>query len=230
MVRKSGNGGARHRRVHDEARRRLAALAENFTDPVEVLAAARVLNAAGALETAHRVYRHARKLGVLDPSVDVEHGEILRRLGHMSEARALLEGAVARHRDRGDLRALALVECGLGEVYRDAGELDRAIAIAERWLTHREVWDIATFLWVDCVTLEGRSLDRAVKLAVEGGNASPAMFHALLQELEADADPSVAEAILAIGDETLFQGWLDAIPEMRTLAERLITRACAMAT
>jgi tetratricopeptide (TPR) repeat protein len=227
MITNVRNGGTRHARMRDEARRRLTALAEHFAEPAEVLATARVLVAAGELETAHRVYRHGAKLGVDDPTVDVEHGEVLRRLGRRSEARALLEEAARRRRAQGDLRALAIVECGLGELYRDIGELRLAMAIAERWLTHREVWDIATFLWVDCVSLEGRSLERAVKLAVERGNASPAMFHALLQDLEPSIDPATAEAILAIGDETLFKGWLDVIPEMRSLAERLITGACA---
>src|SRR5690606_18110934 len=155
--------------------------------------------------------------GVDDPATQVEHAEVLRRLGRSTESVALLENAARKLSDSGDLRGLAVVECALGEHYRDAGKLDRALAIAERWLTHHEVWDLATFLWVDCVSLEGKSsLEQSVKLAVERGNASPAMFHALLQDLAPESDPRLAEAILAIGDQTLFQGWLDAIPEMRT--------------
>jgi len=213
--------------MRDEARRRVAALALHFTDPVEVLSTARILSAAGELETAHRAYRHAKKLGAEDPATEVEHAEVLRRLGRSAESVALLEMAARRFRDTGERRGLAIVECALGEHYRDAGMLDRALLIAERWLTHDEVWDLATFLWVDCVSLDGKSsLEQSVKLAVERGNASPAMFHALLQDLNPESDPRVAEAILAIGDETLFSGWLDAIPEMRTLAERLLARGC----
>jgi tetratricopeptide (TPR) repeat protein len=213
--------GKRREHLHDEARRKLTALAANFGDPVETLTTARALVEGGELEIAHRLYRHGRKLGPDDVNAELEHAEVLRRLGRMDEARAILEETTERLAARRDVSTLALVECRLGEIHRDMGELGRAMRIAERWLTHREVWDVATFLWVDCVTLAGRSLDRAVKLAVERGNASPAMFHAVLQEMFADdGDPRMGQAILAIGDETLFTGWLDAIPDLRRLVER----------
>jgi tetratricopeptide (TPR) repeat protein len=234
MVGMSRFRGERQERLRDEGKRRLASLAASFGDSVEVVATARALVACGELEIAHRLYHHARKLGADDAAAEMEHAEVLVRLGRADEARAILERAVERFRARRDVRSLALVECRLGEIHRDMGELSRAISIAERWLTHRDVWDIATFLWVDCVTLEGRSLERAVKFAVERGNASPAMFHALLQEILADeGDPRVARAILAIGDETLFPGWLDSIPDMRRLVDRRLapsSEAAAIAT
>src|SRR5690606_18526393 len=122
-----------------------AGLAANFADPVEVLATARLLTAAGELPVADRAYRHAKKLGVDDPSVEVEHGEVLRRLGRSDDAVRALEAAAERFLSRGELRALAIVQCGLGEHYRDTGALASALTIAERWLTHPEVWDLATF-------------------------------------------------------------------------------------
>lgn len=209
-------------RLGELARARLKGLADHFAGAEEILAVARLMARAGELELAHRLYRHAEKLGVDEPAALVEHGEILARLGRTDAAMAFLEEAAERYRSLGNEHGLALLECALGELLREMGALERARTLAERWLTHPEVWDLATFLWVDCVSLEGRSLERAVKRSVERGNASPAMFHALLQELEPTAERAVVEAILAIGDETLFTGWIDAIPELRNLVERIL--------
>jgi len=219
----SNDDGWRRETPRDAARRRLEALALHFADGRAALETARALAQAGELERAHRSYRHARKLGPLDANVDVEHAEVLRRLGRIDDAKALLTESAERHRASGGVRGQAVAECALGELYRDTGDLAVGVEIAERWLRHPEVWDLATFLWVDCISLEGRSLERAVKGAIERGNASPAMFHALLQELEREGNRTMARAVLAIGDETLFPGWLDAIPEMRSLAERLLS-------
>lgn len=198
----------------------LRGLASHFNDADYVEATARALNASGDGPRAERVYRHARKLRPSNGKIVREHAAILLRLGRGDEAIALLEGAVetldAINEERG------LIECQLAECLRERGEYQRARLLVEPWLLHEKTWDLATFIWVDCVTLSARSLDQELKLAVEAGRASPAMIHAFLQELPVETNLEVARAILASADQTLFPGWLASIPDLGRLADKIL--------
>lgn len=199
----------------------LRGLATHFNDADYVEATARALSAAGDDRRAERVYRHARKLRPACGHMVREHATLLLRLGRTDEAISVLEAAATEEALAEGERGL--IECLMAECLRDRGEYQRARHIVERWLVHEKTWDLATFIWVDCVTLSAASLEQELKLAVEAGRASPAMIHAFLQELPVDAHPHVARAILNAADHTLFPGWLSTIPDLHRLAIRLLS-------
>lgn len=198
----------------------LKGLASRFSDADYVEATARALSSEGEDERAERVYRHARKLRPESGPLTREHASVLLRLGRQDEAIEALEAAIS-HQTL-DEAERGLLECHLAECLRENGEYQRARELVEPWLLREETWDLATFIWVDCVTLSSRSLDQELKLAVEAGRASPAMIHAFLKELAFDANFDVARVILDAADRTLFPGWLLTIPDLNQLANKIV--------
>lgn len=198
----------------------LSGLASHFSDPAYVAATARALAAKRDDQRAERVYRHARKLSPLCGRLLREHAAVLFRLGREEEAIHELEAA-ASGLDRADDER-GLIECQLAECLRERGDYGRAREMVEPWLLREKTWDLATFIWVDCVTLSSGSLDKELKLAVEAGRASPAMIHAFLQELPAETNLEVARVIIDAAEETLFPGWLHTIPDLNRLANKIL--------